>query len=248
MAKRPQHIDDIFENWPYEFGEVAARKVRGKDGRPVLQLRLDMGLMQMEIDGRPDGVRPEGFPTYYDYLLSLSFEEGQDFELDGERCMEIDREFVQFYHRRMGWLALRDFRRAMADAEHTLALMDFSSAHAPEEQWALMHEQYRPFVIFHHTQAAALAEIDDLNPDNAVAAIDAGLAKMEAVFEHHDAEEEFGEDELVQRLREMKDALANHYEVEQPLSDQLADAIAHERYELAAELRDKIARHSDRRV
>lgn len=248
MAKRPQHIDDIFENWPYEFGEVAARKVRGKDGRPVLQLRLDMGLMQMEIDGRPDGVRPEGFPTYYDYLLSLSFEEGQDFELDGERCMEIDREFVQFYHRRMGWLALRDFRRAMADAEHTLALMDFSSAHAPEEQWALMHEQYRPFVIFHHTQAAALAEIDDLNPDKAVAAIDAGLAKMEAVFEHHEAEEEFEEDELVQRLREMKDALANHYEVEQPLTDQLADAIAHERYELAAELRDKIARHSDRRV
>ena len=248
MAKRPQHLDDIFGNWPYEFGEVAARKVRGKDGRPVLQLRLDMGLLQMEVEGRPDGSRPEGFPTYYDYLISLAFEEGENFELDAERCMEIDREFVQYYHRRMGWLALRDFRRAMADAEHTLSLMDFSSAHAPEEQWAMMHEQYRPFVIFHHTQAAALAEIDDLNPEKAVEAIDAGLKRMEAVFERHDADDEFEEDELVARLREMKDALANHYELEQPLKVQLEEAIAHEKYELAAELRDKIARHSERRV
>ena len=46
--------------------------------------------------------------------------------------MEIDREFVQFFHRRVAWLALREFDRAVADADHTLALMDFSSLHAPD--------------------------------------------------------------------------------------------------------------------
>ena len=248
MAKRPQHLDDIFANWPYEFGDVAARKVRGSNGRAVLQLRLDMGVMQMEATGRPDGLRPEGHDTYYDYLLSLAFEEGPSFELDGERCMEIDREFMQFYHRRICWMALREFRSAMADAEHSLALMDFSSAHAPEDQWAALHEQYRPFVIFHHTQAAALAEVDALNPERAVAAIDTGLSRMQAVFDRQEMEDEFEEDELVAKLREMKEALANHYEIEPPLTEQLAEAIAHEQYERAAELRDRIARRSKRKV
>lgn len=248
MAKRPQHLDDIFGEWPYEFGDVAARKVRGRDGRAVLQLRLDMGLLQMEADGRPDGARPEGFSTYYDYLLALAFEEGEKFELDEARCVEIDREFVQFYHRRICWMALRDFRRAVADAEHTLALMDFSSAHAPEDEWAEMHEQYRPFVIFHHTQAAALAEVDDLHPEKAVEVIESGLGRMQAAFARQEMDEEFDDDELVVKLREMKDALANHYELEPPLTEQLDEAVAQEQYELAAEIRDRIARHTKRKV
>lgn len=248
MAKRPQHLDDIFANWPYEFGDVSARKVRGSNGRVVLQLRLDMGVMQMEATGRPDGARPEGHDTYYDFLLAMAFEEGQNFELDAERCMEIDREFMQFYHRRICWMALREFRSAMADAEHSLALMDFSSAHAPEDEWANLHEQYRPFVIFHHTQAAALAEVDGLSPEKAIEAIDEGLKRMHAAFERQEIEDEFEEDELVMKLREMKEALANHYELEPPLPEQLAEAIAHEQYERAAELRDRIARHSKRKV
>ena len=54
MAKR-QNIDSILKDWGYEPGEVAARVVRGSDGRDVLQMRIDMGLLQLEVDGRPDG-------------------------------------------------------------------------------------------------------------------------------------------------------------------------------------------------
>ncbi len=60
-------------------------------------------------------------------FMTEVIKEGDAFELDPARCMEIDREFVQFFHRRVAWLALREFDRAVADADHTLALMDFSS-------------------------------------------------------------------------------------------------------------------------
>jgi hypothetical protein len=244
MSKRPQHLDYILAGWPYEFGQASARLVPGADGREVVQLRVDMGLLQMETSGRPDGTRPGDCDTYYDHLLSLAFQEGPSFELNEERCLEIDREFVQFFHRRIAWLALREFDRAVADADHTLGLMDFSSAHAPESEWAEMHEQYRPFVLFHRAQASALAELEKDRAAEATSALDDGLERLRQVFDAHDAAEEFEDSELVAKLRELKSAISEHYEVRPSLSQQLADAIAHEQYELAARLRDQMGRQS----
>ena len=247
---RSLSLDELLANWPYEFGEVVARLETGDDKREVLQLRIDMGVLQMETTGRPDGQSPGGHPTYYDQLFALLTEEGEEFELDETRCIEIDREFMQFYHRRIAWLALADFSRAIADAEHTLALMDFSSLHAPSVEWADMHEQYRPFVLFHRAQAAALAALEDLKPEQAVKELDEGAKQLYAAYqaleECFEVDEEEQEDEYMNRLYEMKASIENQYEIEPPLAKQLAEAVAGEQYELAAELRDRIARKSRR--
>lgn len=247
MSERPQHLDDILQSWPYEFGEASARVVSASDGREVLQLRVDLGVLQLEISGRPDGWRPGDCDTYYDYLVAMAFQEGPDFALDDARCAEIDREFVQFFHRRICWLAVRRFTEAVADADHTLALMDFSTAHADDKDWAEMHEQYRPFVLFHRAQAAALAELEEDRAETAVAAIEDGIERIRVVFEDYDAEDEFDDDELVMKLREMKLAIADHFELKPSLAEQLAQAVAAEKYELAAQLRDKMTRRKKRR-
>ena len=248
MPNRPQHLDDLFEDWPYQFGEVVARRVTGRDGRDVLQLRVDLGILQLEATGRPDGERPGGRPTYLEYLETQQAEELEDFELDEQRCVEIDREFVQFYHRRIAWLSLGEFEQAVLDADHTLALMDFSSLHAPHAEWAEMHEQYRPFVLFHRTQAAALAALERLDPQAAVAEIESGLRLIDQSYQLQGAlPDELQDDEFLVRLSDMKEALEEQYELEPPLSKQLAEAIAREQYELAAELRDRIARHQQPR-
>ena len=57
----------ILEEWPYEPGVVNVRVIEGQDGEPKIQLRLDLGLLQMTMAGRPDGQRPEG----YESLLEL---------------------------------------------------------------------------------------------------------------------------------------------------------------------------------
>lgn len=247
MSDRPQHLDFLFDQWPYEFGEVAARRVRGADGREVVQLRVEMGVLQMEIEGRPDGTRPGGYPTCADWLASRAASEGEEFVLDDRRCVEIDREFVQFFHRRVAWLALREFDRAVADADHTLALMDFSSLHASDMNWAEMHEQYRPFVLFHRTQAAALGTLEKGGAAAAIAEIDQGLRVIRDLLEEYDPLEEPDEDELLVKLAEMKSAIAEHYDVQPSLAQQLADAIAAEQYERAAQLRDQLSHKSRRR-
>ncbi len=246
MAKR-LHIDHILRDWSYEPGEVSARLVRGDNGRELVQMRIDMGVLQLEVDHRPDGTRPHGAETYYDFLLALAVREGDEFLLSEEQCAEADREFVQFYQRRICWLALREFRRAVRDADHSLALMDFARRHSPNEQWTAAHEQYRPFILFHRTQAAALAALDEGGPEAAIEHINQGLNRLRQVFSDVDLEERFDEDELVTRLRQLREALRDHYNVGQTLNEQLADAVATEQYELAARLRDEIAKRNDSR-
>src|SRR5882757_3350103 len=104
-------------------------------------MRVEMGILQMEVNRRPDGQRPSGFDTYYDHLLAEALHAGPEFELSEEQCAEADREFMQYYHRRICWLALREFHLAARDADHTLAFMEFVAAHCQDEEWIVSHEQ-----------------------------------------------------------------------------------------------------------
>ena len=241
MAKR-RDIDFILREWEYEAGEVSARLVRTSDGREVLQMRIDMGLLQLEVANRPDGAQPHGAETYFDYLLALSIRAGDGFQLNEDQCAEADREFVQFYQRRICWLALREFHRAVMDADHSLAFMDFVRGCSPDEDWTISHEQYRPYIMFHRTQAAALAELEEKRPEAAIEEINRGLQKMREYFVDAEAEDRFEENELVARLDQLRESLRDHYHISRTLHEQLADAVASEQYELAAELRDQIER------
>ena len=241
-----QSIDSILKGWEFDPVGVNVRKVSAGD-REVLQMRVDMGLLQLEVTGRPDASRPNGFATYFEYLKGLPEAADEDFQLSEQQCVEIDREFVQFYHRRICWLQLKEFERAMRDADHTLGLMDFAKVHSPDEQWTISHEQYRPFVIYHRTKAAALndLEIED-GAEAAIEQINLGLDQMSVLFDEYDATEQFENDELVQRLTEFRETLREKYAVGRTLKEQLADAIETEQYELAAELRDLLDRRDSR--
>ncbi len=241
-------IDSLLKKWDFQPGEVTARLVKARNGREVLQMRVDMGLLQMETDLRPDGLRPNGAETYYDYLVGEVIREGGSFRLSKEQCAEADREFVQYYHRRLCWLSLREYRRAARDADHSLAFMDFVREHAADEEWALSHEQYRPFVLFHRVQAGALAALQDDGPELAVGEINAGLARFRELFARYDAEEQYSGDELVRRLEEMRESIRTRYEVGRTLDEQLAEAIRAEDYELAAKLRDQIRHKHEERI
>ncbi len=237
-----QDIDFILREWPFQPGAIGARLIKAEDGREVMQMRIEMGVLQMETSGRPDGQRPGGAETYLDYLNAQAVHQGESFTLTDQQRMEIDREFLQFYHRRICCLALRAFRQAAADADHTLALMDFVSAWSADQEWIQSHEHYRPFVLFQRAQAATLAALEDSGPEAALEEIDQALEGIRAAYVKLEAEEQFAEDELVNQLMKLKESLRNEYGVGRTLSEQLSDAIAAEQYERAARLRDEIAR------
>ena len=242
---RKQSIEQILKDWPYDPQNINVRVVHGDDGREVIQMRIDMGLLQLETAGRPDGNHPRGYQTYYDYLVGRAFRD-EDFELSEEECAEVDREFVQFYHRRICWLTLRNYARAVADADHSLNLMDFCASHSPDEDWTMSHEQYRPFVLFHRIQAQALEHLEHQSAEAAVHTINVGLEQIRDLFAQHEAEEMFEDSELAIRLGELRESLRDQYQVGLTLQEQLQEAVAREQYELAARIRDELARRQAR--
>ncbi len=242
MTKKKQNIDHILSEWPFEPGEIKVRLLKLPE-RQVIQMRVDLGVLQLEVGGRPDGLQVEGFPTCLEWLAAKAASNGGDFRLDAPMCMEVDREFVQYYHRRVAWLQLQQFANAVHDADHTLQLMDFCKRHSPDDEWTISHEQYRPFVLYHRTKAMALRLLEEeQDAERAIEEINRGLEALRIVFVEYEVEEKFDEDELVRRLTEFRDNIRAKYSIDRTLQEQLADAIATEQYELAAELRDELAK------
>ncbi|MFZ4575495.1 MAG: UvrB/UvrC motif-containing protein [Phycisphaerales bacterium] len=60
-------ISKLMSAWPYETGRIVARMIVGDDASPKIQVRLDLGIIQMNADGRPDGQRPFGFESLLEY-------------------------------------------------------------------------------------------------------------------------------------------------------------------------------------
>ena len=181
-------LDDVIQGWPYdpEPGEVLARELRARDGRSVLQIRVELGVLQLEIVGRPDGTRPHGFATCLEYLryacgqsrTGAGGKASPSWTMDQEQRDEADREFTQYFHRRMAWLSLRRYDKAVLDADHTLALMDFVRRHGNDDDYIASHEQSRGLVQFHRTQALALLAIERRRPEEAIDALREGMEKL----------------------------------------------------------------------
>lgn len=236
-------LDLILRGWEYEPGMIQARLVRAGDGRQVIQMRVDLGVLQLEMTGRPDGTRPHGHDTLFDSLRQQARdadEAGEEFALTDKQGQEADREFMQFYHRRVCWLALHHFDKAVADADHTLAFMDFVRHHSPGEEFTLAHEQYRGFVLFHRTQAAAAGAAEAGDPETAIDAINEGLEGLRRFFTEHELAEHMEEDGMVQQLRKLDRSLRQLHQIDATLREQLDQAVANEEYETAARLRDAL--------
>jgi hypothetical protein len=126
-------------------------------------------------------------------------------------------------------------------------MMDFCKTCSPDENWTLTHEQYRPFVLYHRTQAAALALLEsdaENSGELAIEVVNQGLATIQHLFDEYEATEQFETDELVVQLREFQKNLRQRYRVDRTLQEKLSDAIAEENFELAAQLRDQLSLRS----
>ncbi len=115
-------IDEALRDWPFTPGVVSARLIEADDGREVIQMRIELGLLQMETAGRPDGRKPRGHETYLDSMMDEAAHSGGPFVLSIDQCGEADREFLQYYHRRLCWLALRQFETCRVTLKKELQL------------------------------------------------------------------------------------------------------------------------------
>jgi hypothetical protein len=236
-------ISGILRNWDYDPASVSARWIKGRDGRMKVQLRLDLGLFQMELDGRPDGSRPHGYSTLLDYYRALSRytpHSMKTFTLNAEACVELQQEAVQYYYRYLSFHALRYFDGVIRDTDHNLGLLELASRHADNDDLSWQFLQFYPYIRVMNARSKAEKAMVDKQHEEATRILQKALGDIQAFLTEYG---EVGKDRPEVNL--LKD-LMSQLKDRQPqsgadkLREQLGQAIAAENYEKAAVLRDKL--------
>jgi hypothetical protein len=242
-------ISELLRQWDYEPGAVAVRKFTGKDGQEKIQLRVDLGILQMNANGRPDGKKPMGHPSlleFYQKRLKM-YRQGhsggeEGFHLTSDDCARLQSEALQYHHRSICQLQLADHAGVTRDTDRNLQVFDFVSrfAQTPEISWSL--QQFRPQLLMMRTRAAATPLLQANDYGAAIRQIQDGLDLIRQFYrdyERIDLMEESNEvlslEDWLQDVEQQRPLSAR-----QRLERQLARALEREDYEKAAQLRDRL--------
>jgi len=250
-------LSRILQDWQYDPEAVMVRIIKGDDGKDKIQLRIDLGLLQMELDGRPDGMRPNGCESWLDYYEQQQREhdvpDAKAYVLREEACARLWREGVQYYHRYLSCWHLSLFELCARDTKRNLRLFAFVRAHTQDDRQKLQFDQWRPYVTMMHARAVATPLVERQQYEEGLQVIEAGIDAIHEFLDEYQQGERAAEcvelvslehwrDEIIGR--EQRAAAARPKTAVQLLRQQLEAAVAREEFEEAARLRDEIRRLS----
>lgn len=244
----------ILDGWDYEPGKISVRKIIGRDGREKVQTRVDLGVIQCEVAGRPDGVRPHGCDSLLEYFEQRLDEHiaarGTDdgFLLSPQDCQELRREANLYYQRYIALFVLGEFEAVCRDTEHNLRIIDLCHDYAAEEDDREQLEGQRAYVIMMYTRAQVYQALNEQRYEQAVQLVEEGIEQVREVlveqegFDHQPAPE-------LRVLAELREEVLTRMppDARPRLEWELEQALAAEDYEKAAELRDKLGKPRRRR-
>ncbi|MDR3635077.1 MAG: UvrB/UvrC motif-containing protein [Isosphaeraceae bacterium] len=240
-------ITSILAGWDFDPDDVQVRIVAGDDGDEKIQMRVDLGLIQMEISGRPDGTRPGGQESLLDEFEEKARAEeavGEDFAIESATCAALMREGVQYYHRYLAAFHLQRYDLVARDTARNLRLFAFVVRYAKRQKDKVQFDQYRPYVTMMNIRARALQALAREDHRKALALIDEGIAGIRQFlrdYDQADREAECGELGFLLRWRRDVESERPNGPIER-LEQQLELAVAREAFEEAARLRDQIRR------
>jgi hypothetical protein len=246
-------LNDLLMDWPHEPGQIKVRKVIGSDGKEKLQLRIDLGVIQMEVTGRPDGQRPHGYESllaYHQHRAKEKVKRGDTFLLTPEELMDLQQEGIQYYHRYISMFQINDYLGVIRDTQRNLDLFTFVAEHVENEEAAWPLEQFRPYVTMMNTRAKASIELERDDYAAAVKQIEAGRDAVNEIYQRSGNAENAAKSPELSFLDEWLEEVR----AKRPLSKlevmqrEMEMAIASEAYERAAELRDQINAYAKKRA
>ena len=242
-------ISHLLDQWDYQPGQVVVRKFVGKDGQEKIQLRVDLGLLQMNAHGRPDGKRPFGHPSLFEFYLAKleqyrASHNGEDegFILSGEDIGRLQMESFQYHHRYICLLQLEDYAGAVRDTARNLKVFDFVEEYAESDELAWGLQQFRPQVLMLQTRAVASQHLQDEEFSAAVKEIEAGIDRLREFYESYSRQDLLPQSPEIQGLQhwmeevERKRPLTKREQLERDLNE----AVRSEDYEKAAKVRDAL--------
>lgn len=243
-------LTGMLQDWEYKPGQVVARRFQGKDGEKI-QLRVDLGILQMNAEGRPDGKKPMGHESWFHFYRRRMEQapagadgEEPEFALGAEECGRLQQEAIQYHHRYICFFQLCDYGAVERDCARNLEVFDFVDRFAESDELSWSVVQFTPQLLMMRTRARGAASLERGDRDGAAAAIAEGLDQLADFHREHDREELIEQSGEVQSLRGWLDEIRlkpPQNEIDR-LRSALDEAIRIEDYETAARVRDQLRR------
>jgi hypothetical protein len=242
-------ISHLLAQWDYQPGKVVVRRFKAKDGQEKIQLRVDLGLLQMNAEGRPDGKRPFGYASLLEHYKAklykhLAANNGSDegFKLVAEDCAKLQLEALQYHHRYICLLELEDYAGVIRDAERNLDVFDFVEKHAdsPELVWALRQFQPQLLLVLTRARGAQALKVDDYGL--AIQVVEEGLERIRFFYKEHAGAETAEQSGEVMSLENWLEEIRGRRPLSrrERLERALLEAVKSEDYERAARVRDEL--------
>src|SRR5208283_4428794 len=242
-------ISALLEQWDYQPGQVVVRRFLGGDGVDKIQLRVDLGLLQMNASGRPDGKRPFGHESlmehYQEQLGKFRREHANDeksFRLTPEDCGKLQQEAIQYHHRYICLFQLEDYDAVIHDAERNLKVFDFVQRHAGSEEIAWALQQFRPQLLMMRIRARGAVALKANRYDQVLQLVESGVEELRQFYREHerlDLMEQSGE--ILSLESWLQEIQSNRpLSPRQRLEKALSEAVKNEDYEKAAQVRDAL--------
>ncbi len=246
-------IVPLLKGWDYEPGTINVRKINGLDGRQKLQMRLDLGLLQMELTGRPDGATPHGFDSLLEYYESQLKEHKRNngtelgFHLTSNECQSLREEAVMYYHRYLSLFVLEEFAGVVRDTARNIRVLDLCGKYAINQEDRLVLEQYRPYIVMMNVRAKASLLANEKRWKQALEMVNEGLESIKEFFASFGQEEAFARSNEVKILKKFARDIRKKLPIDpiEKLKSQLDKAVKREQYEDAARLRDEIRKKTE---
>lgn len=237
----------ILEGWEYEPDKISVRKIIGRDGKEKIQTRVDLGVLQFEATGRPDGARPHGCESMLEFqerrLAEWVRQHGNDegFSLTPEQCRELRYEAHLYYQRYLSLFVLEEFEAVARDTARNLRMIDLCQRYAREESDRELPETQRAYVMMMNARARAYRALQTAAFDTAMNVIDAAIEGIENLVAGEEDSELDNRTEL-RVLHELRTEILRQMppDAAPRLRWELDEAIAAEDYIRAARLRDRL--------
>ncbi len=241
-------LHGVLSEWEYDPELISARKIVGGDGRIKIQMRIELGLQQMEAEGRPDGTRPHGHASLCAYVkqrrkqFSRRGGRRKKFLLTPEMCADLCDEASLFYRRYVALFVLEDFEGVIRDTSHNLQILDLLQHHARDPRERDRLEQFRPYVLMMNARARAYHAVSEEDVGSGLAHANRGLSHIQAYLDQAGRPEVFDTCEEVRVLMALRDELAEQMPEDSLMVTRkaLREAIEQDRFEEAAKLHEQL--------
>ncbi len=237
-------ISAAMAGWSFHPGQINVRLIRGRNRKSKIQVRLELGVLQMELSGRPDGKRPHNSRSELDYQFSRlnryvkTHSSDHEFQLVSRDCQALRQESALYYHRYLSMFILGRFEAVIRDTQHNLDVLDLCHKYAASERDRDQLEQYRPYILMMQGRARGMLALEAGYAKTALAYLRGTLRKIIAAYGQPEARKSMEAQTILAMMRDIRRQLPPDPRVE--LHRQLQRALSHERYEEAASLRDQL--------